>query len=395
MSGISFFEWQMIKALIAVIICCSGMCVVLHLPIWSYFVAPVFAIGVAIFLRCSPSSPTFKAIENQDWKTLLEICERETAKNPNDANAQANCALALTNLYRFEEALKRVNIAIRLNADLKNCYLLQGMANCGLHNYSEAVADCTKSIELGHTHPAPRLIRSIALTNEYKYDEALKDVDAVLETFPHLKGANLYKAYALQAMYKVEEANKLCEDAFETLSKEEIPFGLIVRSYINARLGKAELAVADTKRLLDEVPRKQECYLNLAHFWAQCGDIKESQANLDKVEPENDFDEACMLMHQARLCLLQNDEKLALKHAERALEKRPSQTDVRATYGLALIKNSRNEEAQNELDLVIKTDPYCAEGFWFRGELFEKLGDEEKAKQDRKVATDYGYIPYL
>lgn len=395
MSGISFFEWQMIKALIAVIICCTGMCVVLHLPIWSYFVAPVFAIGVAILLRCTPRSSTFKAIDNQDWKTLLEICERETAKNPNDANAQANCALALTNLYRFEEALVRVRIAIRLNADLKNCYLLQGMANCGLHNYSETINDCTKSIELGHTHPAPRLIRSIALTNEYKFEEALKDVESVLQSFPQLKGANLYKAYTLQAMNKTEEARKLCDEVFDTLSKEEIPFGLIVRSNINARTGKADLAIADTKWLLEEVPRKQECYLNLAHFYALIGDIEESQSNLDKVEPENDYDEACMLMHQARLCLLQNDEKLALKHAERAREKRPGQTDVRATYGLALIRNGRLEEAQQELDIAIKTAPYCAEVFWFRGELYEKLGNAERAQQDRKVATDYGYVPYL
>ncbi len=395
MLQLGYFEWQMIKALGVLIIFCSGMCAVFQLPLWAYFMGPALAIGVAIWMRLTPPSPTFKAIENQDWKTLLEICERETAKNPDDANAQANSALALANLSRFEEALAKVEIAIRLNADLKNCYVIRGIANCGLHNYSEVVDDCTKSIEFGHKHPAPHLLRAIALTNVYQYDEALKDIELILGSFPQLKVANLHKAYALHAMYNTAEAQKLCDEVFDSLSKEELPFGLTVRSFINARLGKIDLAVADMKRLLEIAPRKQECYLNLALFYAQLGDLQESQANLDKIAPETNFDEANLGMHQARLCLLQKDEKGALKYAEHALEKRPGQADIRAIYGLALIRNDRHEEAQRELDLVVKTDPYCADAYWFRGELYEKLGDYEKAKQDRKVATDYGYIPHF
>ncbi len=390
-----YFEWQVIKALLALTVFCTGMCAVFQLPLFSYFLAPVVTVVVVIWMRKMTNTPASTAIEKQDWKMVIEICESEIAKDPNDANAQANYALALTNLFRFEEAVERIKIAIALNAELKFCYFLKGNANTGIHNYAEAIEDFSKSIELGFNEPVIRLLRSIALTSEYQYEEALRDLDSLLESSPKLPVTKLYKAFTLQKMCMNEEASKLCNEAFPKISKEELPFGLLVRSLINARLGKLDEAVNDMKQMLDLMPRKQECFLDLAYLYGRLGALKESQANLDKVEPQNDYEEAALCMQKSRLCLQEKDEKGALKLAERSLEKRPGQADMRAIYGLTLVRNGRYDEARRELDAAIKADPCCDEAYWYRGELYERIGDEEKAKQDKKVATDYGYIPYL
>jgi len=393
--------WSAVKASIALLLFGTGLCVALQLPIWCYFISPIIVVFFIVFIRNSDHGRIVKAYAIGDWKTFLAVTEKLCTKSPKDANAHANAAFALANLHRFEEAKHRVEKARTLGGDERQCHLLSAMANCGLRNYEEAIADCTRAIEMNPEDPAPYMIRSLAYTQTYKYDQALHDVDHVISNNPNVRIANVYKAYVFHAMYRFDDARKEYEPIFGTLSHAELPFSLITRSYVQARLGNLDAAISDMERVMETMPCKHEAYLDLAYFHILKGAISDAQRYLDLIEAKDDFTEAYKNMHRARIYLKSNEgaesenAKLALACAKRAVELRPSDMQIRAVHGIALSRNGLQEQALEELSTAVKTDPYCAEAFWARGEVYERLGEIEKAEADNTAAKNLGFIPYL
>lgn len=395
-------KWARVKGAIALLLFGSGLCSVFELPIWCYFISPALLVFFIFKYENSDHKKAIKAYATGDWKTFLEVCQRTIAKTPQDANAHANAAFALANLHRFDEAMQSVEKARALGGEEKQCLLFSAMANCGLHKYEETIVDCTKAIEINQEEPAPYLIRSIAYTLTYKYDEALQDVEHVQKLHPNLTVANVYKAYTLHSMYKLDDARKEYEPIFGTLSHAELPFGLIVRAYAQVRTGKVDQAIEDMKRAVETMPKKQDGYLDLAYFHIIKVDLEKAQQYLDMVETGDSFIESFRNSHQARLLLLnkedsiaQENAKLAVEHAKRAVDLRPNSADSNAVYGVAMSRSGQHAEGLSKLNRAIDIDPYCAEAFWWRGEVHEKLGEQEKAEADKKVAKDFGYLPYL
>lgn len=395
-------KWARLKGAFALVFVGSCLCYAFELPFWCYFISPVLLAFFVFQYLSSDQNKAIKAYATGDWKTFLEVCERTIAKIPHDANAHANAAFALANLHRFEEALQSVEKARSLGGDEKQCHLFSAMANCGMHKYEETISDCTKAIELNKEEPSPYLIRSIALTQTYKYEQALQDVDQVEKLNSNLTIAKTYRAYVYHAMYRLDEAQKEYEPIFGTLSHAELPFGLIVRSYVQARLGKVDAAIEDMKRAVETMPKKHEGYLDLAYFHVLKGDATNANRYLELVEPGDSFVESYRNSHQARILLMSKDESktqentnLAVEHAKRAADLRPHSADARAVYGIALSRLGQHADGLSKLNKAINTDPYCAEAFWWRGEVHEKLGELVQAEADKKVAKDFGYIPYL
>jgi tetratricopeptide (TPR) repeat protein len=395
-------KWARVKGAIALLLVGSGLCSVFALPIWCYFISPALLVFFIVKYETSDYKKAIKAYATGDWKTFLEACQRTIEKTPQDANAHANAAFALANLHRYEESLQSIEKVRALGGDEKQCHLFSAMAHCGMHMYEETIVDCTKAIELNQEEPAPYLIRSIAFTAEYRYEEALRDIDHVLKLHPNLTVAKVYRAYTLHSMYKLEDARKEYEPIFGTLSHVELPFGLTVRAFGQARLGNVDQAIEDVKRAVETMPKKQEGYLDLAYFHVLKGDLEKAQQYLDMVESGDSFVESFRNSHRARILLSNKDDskaqesvKLSVEHAERAVNLRPNSADSNAVYGIAISRSGQHAEGLNSLNRAIDIDPYCAEAFWWRGEVHEKLGEQEKAEADKKVAKDLGYLPYL
>lgn len=395
-------KWAQLKGSIALLLVGSGFCSVFHLPLWCYFISPMLLVFFIFQDQNSDNKKAIKAYASGDWKTFLEVCERTIAKTPQDANAHANAAFALTNLHRFEEAMQKVEETRALGGDEKQCYLFSAMANCGMHRYEEAIVDCTKALELNQEELAPYLVRSISLTQTYKYELALQDVEQAEKINPKLTNTKLYRAYVLHAMYKQEEARKEYEPIFGTLSHAELPFGLIVRAYVQARLGKVDAAIEDMKRVVETMPKKQEGYLDLAYFHILKGEHDHAQHYLGLIDAGDDYIESYRNAHQARALLLSKEETkdwqnatAAVEYAKRAADLRPNSADSRAVYGIALSRSGQHAEGLSRLNTAIAIDPYCAEAYWWRAEAQEKLGESEKAEADRKVADGFGYRPYI
>ena len=335
-------------------------------------------------------------MNSRDYPKLISVSSAATRRFPKDSIAFAHLAYANVGLQKFEEALMHANTATALAGDQRFSYLVRGIANIGLHNYEEGIADCSHAISLGQKHFSVYLTRSYALASAYQYEEALADLDQVIKIDPKNANVELYRAYVLLGMNQFTAAHDACYRIFESVSADALPFALFVRALINNQLGNFDLAIADMHTAKDVMHRHEEIYINLAYFHARKGELKESQDNLDKLaEVENSFFKAYRDAHQARLLLQNKQDTEALVFSRCAATLRPFDAFVRATHGLALLRNGITNDAQVELDIAIQLDKYYCEANWFRGELYEKLGDEEKAKEDRKVATDYGYIPYL
>ncbi|HIA54678.1 MAG TPA: tetratricopeptide repeat protein [Candidatus Melainabacteria bacterium] len=344
----------------------------------------------------SPEQRALKqAFESQDWQKFLEVSDKLLEKNPKDRDALANAALAHVNLMQWEKALEKINVAIQLKGDMGYYHFIRGLAHNGLNNLPEAIEDCTKAIELGQTHQGTYLIRTLAWTQQHEYDLALKDIDHVIKHCPTFLTAKVHKAFTLHAMYRDGEALDLCNEVIGSLSGKDYVFALAIRSYAYSRLGKLDLAIADMEEALSLGDAKGCIYLDLAHLSVMKKDLDKAQEYIDIAIPAHKREESLRCVQQAKVQLLKGDIEKAVQSAHEAVSKCSHDASIRAIYGLTLVRAGRNDEASRELNTAADADPYCMDARWFRAELYEKMGNEEDAARDKKVASDSGYIPYL
>lgn len=335
------------------------------------------------------------AFDNQDWSKFLELSNRLLEKTPNDQSALANAALAHVNLHKPEQAIDKINAALKLEGDIGYCHYIRATANNALCNSKEAVEDCTKAIELGQTHPGSYLVRMLANTQQYKYEDALKDIDHVIKHCPTLKTAKVHKAHTLHSMNKNTDALELCNEVIDSVSGNELVFTLAIRAFAYNRLGKLDLAIADMTTALELGEDKASLYLDLADLYAHKGDLEKMDECLHLAAPKTKREDAIKSLQNAKLNLLKKDNDAALRNAEAAVGKLPLDASMRAVYGLSLLRLGRNEDALRELNAATDLDPYCIDARWFRAEVNEKLGNKVEAEKDKAIASEHGYVPYL
>lgn len=124
-----------------------------------------------------------KALENYDQALLLE----------NDFSlAYFQRGLAQVKMGEFEEAVS--NFTSALNTDSSNTADIYGFragAYTSLGQYSNAIEDFTKSIELGPVTPCPYNSRGRVYLLQKNYELALQDFDRALEIAPGLSEAHV------------------------------------------------------------------------------------------------------------------------------------------------------------------------------------------------------------
>ena len=81
---------------------------------------------------------------------------------------------ALLQLKKYDEAIKHLDVSIKLNPNFAESYANKGIALAEQHQYREAITNYDKAINFKNNFYNAYLNKGIALKNIEKYEEAIK-----------------------------------------------------------------------------------------------------------------------------------------------------------------------------------------------------------------------------
>jgi len=342
-----------------------------------------------------------RAYKTHQYEESLELLQRAITKNPSISSNYVSAAAASLQMRKPADAVQYCDRAIGLAP--KNAVAFQSRANAYLRSFdgARALADANESIRLKPNAPTGYLLRATAYNLLHKYNEAISDCNFLIDRKKNLNGAHTCRAIANLNLNKLESADEDCDFVIDQIihkpSADELAYVLLVKGVIQSRRLQFEEALANFAHSRELRPAIQSNFIERANAFCGSGNFQEALSELDKLETQecSEFITAFALINRARIYLRKSELEDALKYAEAATNMFQNIPTVLASYGLILTRAGQLEKAQTILDKAISLDPYYAEAYWFRHEMYEKMGESEKAKADKQVAEGYDYKPYI
>ncbi|MGN0184803.1 MAG: tetratricopeptide repeat protein, partial [Aristaeellaceae bacterium] len=133
----------------------------------------------------------------------VELLETEARLNTPELTYQ-RLGASMMMLERYEEAVKYLDEAEKLELELTGNAYYRGVSLLALHRYDEAVADFSKSIEQGFLTQFCYYNRGVCYVQLLDYDKAAQDMEMTLTSG---QDAELIEA-AREIIFQIEEYNK-------------------------------------------------------------------------------------------------------------------------------------------------------------------------------------------
>lgn len=348
------------------------------------------------FLHYGNSQRAYIEFKKGHNDNALQICKLQMRRFPKDPYPYNLAAQACLRLKDFEGAIEYSTEGIQRAGDFKHLLWVRGEARRNLCLYEKALDDATTAIKYGQKDAGIFILQALALQGLYRYNEAMNILESDQVKNKDKTFVLLLKAYLLDAMNQFDAAYETCKSAFEEISADNLAYGLTIRSIIYSDLGRLDEAIDDADATLEIEPGGDYIYVNRAYFRGRQGDkagaIEDLETLGSLVTP---YTLGHLHSNRARISLLQGHLIDALESTKEAIKVANNPERFLSTHGLMLLRNGIFDEAKRTLDKAIEIDKYNAEAYYFRAELHEKMGNIEEAEKDKKIALDFGYIPYL
>lgn len=252
----------------------------------------------------------------------------------------------------FNGAVTNFNIAIDLWPNYEPAYNERGIAELLLHDYTKAMADLNKAIELNNpVEPeVPFANRGCVKWAMHDWDGAIVDYNKAIEMKPDYFDAVMNRGVAKEAKGNLKEAMTDCNKAIELK------------------------------------PKNAEAYYNR-------GNVKSKQNDLDGAL--KDFTEAIRLKpnyssafnNRGTVEVAKHDWSGALDDFNEAIESNPKSSNAYANR--ATVKAAKHDLAEALVDITkaIRLTPDCGNNYNIRGLIEAALGDLKNCKNDFAVAV--------
>lgn len=230
-------------------------------------------------------------LEKGDNDKAVEDLVKLLEKNADNVGVQAALSEALTNLKRYDEAIKSVDKLIALNPKSPLGYSLRARIRVLQNDLKGGVEDLDEAVKLNGRDLASLLMRGrlhAAMGND---ELAKKDVDRALQLNP------------------------------------DLPQGILIRSMLAAQANRFADAIADIKMLLQADPKNLEYRLQLAMYYVNDKRPRQAIEMLNSIL-EDDEKNADALRARGDALLSVGKHKEAIEDYEKAIAIEPEDTGI-------------------------------------------------------------------
>lgn len=292
----------------------------------------------------------------------LTLLEKGLAYNPKSAKILGNLIAVATEDRDSNRALVYSERLLQVanNVQKSEAHTYRAAALRIAFRFEEALAEVSKA----KPYYGGQLERALALAGLNRFDEAMEACKSALQYPPHSSALDqLVKAAILFEMGDFSRAKEYCETLCSEDSKDA-QFALTIRGMSNCGLGLLDEAEADVLRI--------ESMMTMGRALVAVTSLLKSFIQIHK----SDFNRALVFCREANDLIGQDPMTLT-------------------TLGVIFSRTGQIESALQAFADALKIDPYCASAFWYRHELFQIMGETDKAKEDRLVAEKFRYKPFL
>ena len=295
--------------------------------------------------------------QSMQGKPNLPALEKAAEFLPQDLEAQANLGNALMKIGRFEEAIARFGVALKLHPEHANTHNNLGIALTTLGRLEDGVVSFGRALQSNPNHVFAHYNLGNVLATSGRPLDALASYQRVLQIKPdhanaYAKMGDILKrlgqrenavASYLMALQFNPEAGDVCNNLGNTLLD----------------LHRTEEAVAIYHRSLQINPEDADTHANLGVGLRQLGLLEEAVASYQRaLELRPDYAEAYNNMGNAMQELGRFDD--AMNCYQRAIEIKPDYAEVHNNLGNTLKQLGRLEDAVASHRQALQINPDLA-----------------------------------
>lgn len=315
----------------------------------------------------------------------IDHLSRAMALSQDNPDIRLHRSLAYLSQNKFALALEDCQLVLSTEPTNALAHGIHGRVLQCEGEYEEAIAACTRAIDLGYEHTSVYLSRAISYASTDQLTLAALDCDSAIALEPDNAWAlQLHGDLKLQsgdldaAMEAFHRVRELAPDWVEP--SEQI--SLVHRMKENPRL-----SVEEQTHLIERHPKQASHYVNRAFAFTQLQEFTEAAKDYDRaieIEPENErlyFLRGIFRMN----CQLT---ELALADFERVLAITGGDDSARAHRASLLIRLNRFQEAIDDYTQLIAKYPEDPHSYSGRAFALTALGNTDRAQEDANRAIE-------
>ena len=320
----------------------------------------------------------------EDYAGAARVFTGCILKRPEHAHAYFYRALAYSKLRRYEEAVADCSRAIELDPKHSRAWNNRGVAYLDLGQPAKAVADFSRAIELDPKHAHARGNRGIAYLDLGQPAKAIADFSRAIELDPKLAAA--WNGRGIAYCDHLGQPAKAVADfsrAIELDPKEAKAWHNRGNAYSDLR--QYDKAIADFSRAIELNPKFAPFWYNRGCVYSALGQWDKAVADYSRAI-ELDPKHAQAWNNRGYAYLTRGQWDKAIADFSRAVELNPNLVNAWSGRGIAYSKLGQYDRAIADHSTVIELDPKEAKAWYNRGLAYSRLGQLDKAVADSSRA---------
>lgn len=330
------------------------------------------------------------------YGTSDALAEESQPKSPSGQKQAALRGHPVSKLIaaeKYPEAIAALTAIIDKDAANAPAYCLRSFAYALVKNFSAALKDIDKAIEIDPKWPMGYNSRAALYIEERRFDEALADIDKAIALNPRLADPYTMRAIAHEKQGKYKEVVEDCTKAIEL--KPTLTRAYLYRSIAHQQLKQYPQALADSSAAIKLNPKSAKSYIARAFINKLSGDLKSSIADYSTAittalalpptaQNKALLSEAYLLRSEVYATLKQNDKSIA--DLSEAIKLTPKAIDLVKQRGHAYYNTKQYQKALDDYTRVIDNRPHDAAQYSWRADTYDHLGQYHNQISDLTMA---------
>ena len=282
---------------------------------------------------------------------------------------------------QYSEAIQDLTKAIELKEDYAEAYYARGLAYDRKGEYDQAIQDLTKAIELKEDTDT-YLARGGAYRSKGEYDQAIQDLTKAIELKEDAE------SYALRsfAYDRKGEYDQAIQDLTKAIELKEDTDTYLARGGAYRSKGEYDQAIQDLTKAI-ELKEDADTYLIRGGVYYSKGEYDQAIQDFTKaIELKEDHAGAYAFRGLAYACKGEYDQ--AIQDLTKAIELKTEFADAYLARGGVYYSKGEYDQAIQDLAKAIELKPKFADAYLGRGGAYRNKGEYDQAIQDLTKAIE-------
>ncbi|MDE2740002.1 MAG: tetratricopeptide repeat protein [Gemmatimonadota bacterium] len=286
---------------------------------------------------------------------------------------------------QYSDAIENFTKAIELKPDYAKAYYARGLTYSSQGEHEQAIQDATKTIELKPDDAEAYYTRGLIYNNQGELEQAIQDFSKTIELKPDDAEVYTIRSSIYSSQGEHEQAIQDATKAIEL--KPDHADAYVMRGLAYGIQGEHEQVIEDATKAIELKPDYTEAYYTRGLAYSIQGKYDRAIQDATKaIELKPDHDEAYHA--RGRAYFSQGKYDHAIEDATKAIELKPDYTEAYYDRGHAYLRQGKYDHAIEDATKAIELKPDHADAYYILGCVYLRQGKYDHAIEDATKAIE-------